>query len=130
MSKSHSAYVCETCGLPLQRMGSGWKHAANAATSARSCGSKPVPLLRAAQPVRAGMEVKVWRPAGVVTVNHQPFRQRFRPQSYQRLMHTVTPLYRGGEVVAHCEITRIDAAKDGSGVEFTMTVIDSAEEAA
>jgi hypothetical protein len=65
-----------------------------------------------------------------VTIDHRPFTQRFRPDSYSALVDTVTKVTRGNEVAAYAMITSVQVASDGSGVTLTMEVIDSAEEAA
>ncbi len=128
--KSKSPYVCERCGLPLQQVRAGWRHAVNAATKARSCGPVPVPVRRGRETLKAGTPVTLWRPAGSVTINHRPYKQRFAAASFDHLIDTVTPFRRGGEIAAYLIITAADVARDGSGVTLTMEVIDSAEEEA
>jgi hypothetical protein len=129
MSRRKSTYLCERCGLPLQPNGSGWRHATNAATKGRACPA-PVPVPRGQRTLKTGMTVTVWRPAGVVTIDHRPFQQRFRPESFTDLVDTVTPLKRAGVVFAHAMNTSAVVPRDGSGVTLTMEIIDSGEEAA
>jgi hypothetical protein len=129
MRHSKSTYLCERCGLPLQVNGPGYRHATNAVTSSRACPT-PVPVLRGQRALRTGMVLTVWRPAGTVTIDHRPFSQRFRPESYSDLVDTVTKVTRGGEVAAYAMITSVQVARDGSGVTLTMEIIDSAEGAA
>jgi hypothetical protein len=126
---SKSTYLCERCGLPLQVNGSGYRHAVNAVTTSRACPS-PVPVLRGQRPLKTGMVLTVWRPAGVVTIDRRPFQQRFRPESYSSLVDTVTKVTRGGETAAYAMITSVVVPRDGSGVTLTMEIIDSAEGAA
>lgn len=126
--KSKSPYVCERCGLPLREVKSGWVHAVNAATKARSCGPVPVAVKRGDQSLKTGQVVTLWRPAGSVTIGNRPFLQRFGATSFDHLINTVTPFRRGGEIAAYLVITKAEVAGDGSGVTLTMEVIDSAEE--
>jgi hypothetical protein len=127
MRRSKSTYLCERCGLPLQVNGSGYRHATNATTTSRACAS-PVPVLRGQRALTTGMILTVWRPAGTVTIDHRPFNQRFRPESYSDLVDTVTKVTRGGETAAYAMITSVVVPRDGSGVTLTMEIIDSAEE--
>jgi hypothetical protein len=127
MRRSKSTYLCERCGLPLQPNGPGYRHAVNATTKSRAC-STPVPALRGQRALRTGMVLTLWRPAGMVTIDHHPFQQRFRPKSFDDLVDTVTPLKRDGVVFAYAMITSVVVPRDGSGVTLTMEIIDSAEE--
>jgi hypothetical protein len=98
-------------------------------TKGRACAS-PVPVLRGRRELKTGMILTIWRPAGVVTIDHHPFQQRFRPGSFDRLVDTVTPIQRGDVVTAYAMITSVVVPRDGSGVTLTMEIIDSAGAAA
>lgn len=124
---SKSPYVCERCDLPLQSTGTGYRHAVNGMTKGRSCGQAPVPVKRGDRPLRPGMRLTVWRPAGTVTVEHHAFRQRFGACTFDYLIGTVTPLRREGETVAYAVVTAAEVARDGSGVLLHLEVIDFGE---
>jgi hypothetical protein len=98
-------------------------------TKGRACPA-PVPVLRGRRELKTGMVLTIWRPAGVVTIDHHPFQQRFRPSSFASLVNTVTPIQRGDVIAAHAMITSVVVPRDGSGVTLTMEIIDSAGEAA
>ena len=126
--KSKSPYMCERCGLPARMTQEGWRHRVNAATKPRSCGLEPLPVKRGDRTLKVGQPVTLWRPAGSITIGHQPFRQHFGAGSFDYLINTVTAFRRGTEITAYLVITGVEVARDGSGVTLTMEVIDSAEE--
>lgn len=128
-SSSKSEFVCERCGLPLQIQGDGWRHAVNVMTKYKACGA-PVPVKRGARPLRAGDEITVWRPAGVVTLNKLPRMQRFRAGSFDHAVGATWPVKRKGAVVAYAVVASVEVPTDGSGVLFRLEVLDSSEEEA
>jgi hypothetical protein len=114
----------------LQRSGKGWKHAVNDVTRARSCGQIPQVTRIDADPLAPGTVLEMWHPAGTISINHHPFKQRFHEGACGYLLNTAQPIRRSGEIVAWATVTGVEVAKDGSGVLIKMKVLEPSEEAA
>ncbi len=129
MSHSKSPYMCERCGLPVRQTRTGWWHSVNMTTKGREC-EQPVPVPRSGgrRMLKAGSVVTIWRPAGTVTIDHYPFRQKFGAHTFDYLVDKAFPFRRGTEVAAWTVVKSVEVASDGSGVLLTLEVIDSAEE--